>query len=109
MALKQFTVVYPDGSKRNIGCAERDSLLLSRLIRKTTEPNKFIFAGERHTFHSLAELGQLRSTATVVNMKRFLAGSFVIEAEDGSKRSERLETPEGLIERLERKGMLVAA
>src|SRR5712671_2803592 len=103
MARKQFTVVYPDGSKAHIGTAERESLLLARQIRATGNPSHFIYVGEVRRFHSFAELGELQGKfGGQEHMRRFLAGTFTVESPDGSRRTERLETPEGFIDRLTR-------
>ena len=102
MARKQFTVVYPDGSKRNIGCAERDSLLLSRQIKQIT-PLRYAYSGEVRTYHAFAELTPLRDR--LINpphfLRPYLEGVFIFVDPTGKKHRELLETPEALADRIE--------
>ena len=110
MARKQFTIIYPDRSKKHVGIDERDSLLFSRQIRRTANPLHFEFVGEEHRFRSFAELSKLeiKFSGTVI-AKRYLAGQFTVVSQDGSRRTERLETEYAMVDRLERNGALQAA
>ena len=94
---KPYLVRYPDGSSRHVSRDERDSLLASNLVRKTSE-RRYRYTGEAHTFHSLADLAKL-SFAPLQSAKRFVHGYFVFDLK-GRKRRERMETPEGLAIRL---------
>ena len=110
MARKEFTLIYPDGSKDRIGCMERDSLLSRLQIRPSDRPLHYVFIGQVRTLHSLSELEQLKerfSGTTIV--KKYLQGQFTVVNQDGSRYQERLETSEAQIARLQRTGQLQAA
>ena len=95
---KSYLLAYPDGSKKSIGRAERDDLLLSGLAREVS-PRKYAFTGEARTLHSFSELGSLAQSFTTHSLRRFLPGSFIVEHE-GGRRKELLETPGALAYRL---------
>jgi hypothetical protein len=102
MARKQFLVFYPtDGSKRNIGCAERDSLLLSRQIKQVT-PQCYRYVGEARTYHAFADLEPLRDQMLHLPnfLRHYLEGAFIVVDPDGKKHRELLETPEALADRM---------
>jgi hypothetical protein len=82
---------YPDGSRKHIGRAERDDLLLSGTA-KLTSPGKYAFTGQQYTLHALSELSVIAQSLNPSNLRRFLPGSFIIE-HDGKRRRELLETP----------------
>ena len=99
MARKQFLLKYPDHSKKHITCIERDDLLLRGLI-SSVSPNEYTYIGQSKTYHSFAELEQLKTSLIVDQPKRkFLAGSYIIEFGDKRIR-ERLETAEHMVYRL---------
>lgn len=106
MAHKPFVVVYPDGSKKNIGATERNSLVLSKTIRHR-DGVEYEFKGLVRTYHSFAELSDLQrlQRRSVVNcaapyLPSYLRGSFVVADVHGRKSIELLETPAGLEIRL---------
>jgi hypothetical protein len=85
-------LTYPDGSKKHIGRAERDDLLLSGLARQTS-PQKYLYTGQQRTMHSFAELKGLNIGFQEQLKRRFLPGSFVFELR-GKRQRELMETPE---------------
>ena len=100
MARKQFLLKYQDGSKKHIGCAERDSLLLDGLIRQIAV-REYAYIGQCKTFHSFAELETLKIAVEPQPLKRrFLPGSFIVEFAN-TRRRELLETPEAMTYRLQ--------
>jgi hypothetical protein len=104
MARKQFVVVYPDGSKKNVSGYDREQMLLAGEIRKDGErANHYRFVGPSQSFqrfHSFSELARLGpALEPQTPRKRFLSGNFVVQF--GEKRHrELLETPEALAVRL---------
>jgi hypothetical protein len=88
---KSFQLAYPDGSKKHIGTAERDDLLLSGLAKERS-PGKYAFTGQQYTFHAFAELAPLAQTFTPAHLRRFLPGSFIFEHK-GKRHREMEETP----------------
>ena len=97
---KQFLVIYPDGSKEHIGCAERDSLILSQQI-KQIDANRFRWIAPARTYHTFADLAELlpRMSNPIEIKRRFLSGCFIVEpAKHLNKRKYRelMETPEAL-------------
>lgn len=100
MARKQFLLKYPDRSKTHITCAERDDLLLRGLIT-SNGPNEYAYIGQSKTYHSFAELEQLKTSLVFEDApkRKFLSGSFIIEFSD-KRFHERLETPEHMAYRL---------
>src|ERR1700737_1407773 len=102
MARKQFSIHYPDGSKKHIGAAEREQMLLAGEIRQIgNNAYAFKFVGETKTYNSFSDLADLRAKMEQQPnlLRRFLAGSFVIEYPQrlgGRKVRELLETPEAL-------------
>ena len=94
---KRFLLTFPDGSKKHVSRAERDTLLLARHI-KPTSAGTYFWCGQVKTFHSFSELQnlQLSSPGTLRN---FLPGFFIFEHKDQRKR-EFLESPEHLQMRL---------
>ncbi len=99
---KNYLLVYPDGSRKHIGRAERDDLLLSGMAKQTA-PQRYLFTGQKRTLHSFAELSTLKLSFTPENHRRFLPGSFIFEHE-GKRYTELMETPEGMAMRMSNKG-----
>lgn len=95
---KSYMLLYPDGSKKHIGRAERDDLLLSGLA-KQVGPQKYAFTGPQRTLHSMSELSTLDLGFEPQNARHFLPGLFIVEHE-GRRRKELLETPGSLACRL---------
>lgn len=107
MARKQFLVVYQDGSKKHIGCAERDSLLLSGQIKKISDL-QFSSTEQVRTCHAFADISKMMSAIQENPLRHFLNGSFTIELK-GRRRRELLETPEAMAYRLTNNGGLTAS
>ena len=104
---KHYLLTYRDGSRKHITREERDLLLLASQAKRTNAGN-YLFTGKPLILHNLADLNQLKDSLQVSpkQIRRFLAGLFVIEQPNGKQRAERLETPEGLHLRLEEMGIL---
>jgi hypothetical protein len=107
MARKRFTVLYPDHSKESIGVTERDQALLSGQIVHIADLD-YRYTGQVHTLHAMSELAQLqgRYGPEPIHL-RFLPGTFTIERQ-GRRYHERLETPEGMGERLRQSSQVPA-
>lgn len=110
MARKRFEVLYPDGSKRQIGCEKRNTLLASLQIKKIDD-SRYVYTGEVRTFHVMSDLGELREQFEQRQIRCFLEGAFIIEAaaRDGRKKHERLESVDGMVMRLQNQGVLRAS
>jgi hypothetical protein len=91
-------LTYPDGSRKHISRAERDSLLLSKSARETSE-GRYLYAGQVHTFHSLSQLRALSVAGEAEEIVSFLSGHFIFEI-GSEKHVELLETPEAMVLRL---------
>jgi len=100
MSRKNFVIVHADGSKRNIGSTERNSLLLLKEIR-FLEGTKYVYTGEMRTYHSFADLSKLRHRGEFTKAAAsFLRGTFIVVDTKGRTFVEKLETPAGLEVRL---------
>lgn len=100
MARKQFLIVYPDRSKKNVSRTDRDSLLLSRQIEPLCS-GQYRFVGEMRTFHAFSDLVELRGKFEPLPvLRKYLEGSFIFEFQ-GRQHKERLETPEAFAFRLQ--------
>ena len=95
---KQFTVSYPDRSKRNISRSQRDTLLLSRQIAHASGL-EYRFIGLSQTLHSFADLSQLLGQP-LGDLRHHLDGQFIFVDTLGRRHRELLETPEALALRL---------
>jgi len=107
MARSKFELIYPhDGSRKQIGCAERNSLLLSREI-KQIGPARYKFTGQAKTFHSFADLAQLLPLLILSPnlLRRYLAALCVIWQLLEEKERQMEETPEAFAIRLEEMGI----
>lgn len=102
MAKKRFIIQYQDGSRKQVGRLERDSMILAKEISHKAE-NRYLFTGQAMTFHSFADLQQLIPALKSELLRRYLAGFFIWELGD-LREDERLQTPEAQIERLEAMG-----
>jgi hypothetical protein len=94
----RFLLTYPQGGRKWIDRAERDSLLLSKSARKTSE-GRYIFTGHVRVYSSFAELRDLVLSGNVAALRSFLSGQFIIEFGE-EKKKELLETPERMVLRL---------
>jgi hypothetical protein len=94
---KRYLLTYPDGSRKHIDRAERDSLVLAQQAKQTANGN-YLYTGQQHTFHSFAELSVL-TIANPQQIKPFLPGYFIVEHKEKRTR-EYLESPEHLALRI---------
>jgi hypothetical protein len=99
LSRKIYQLIYSDGSRKHINRAERDNLILSGLAKRTDSGN-YLFIGRQVVFHSFADLQGLADALCPKTMRRFLAGSFIVEL-NGCRRTELMETPESYVERLD--------
>lgn len=107
MARSKFELIYPhDGSRKQIGCAERNSLLLSREIQQIG-PQKYKFTGQAKTFRAFADLSQLLPYITLPPnlLRRYLAALCVIWQLQLELERQMEETPEAFAIRLEAMGV----
>lgn len=95
--MNAIRINYPDGSRKHVKAAERDDMLLSRLI-VCVGPKEYRYIGQDKTFQNFVDWGKWYATRKPASgpLRRFLQGSFVIEDSDGRRYEERLETPESL-------------
>lgn len=107
MAKKRFIIQYPDGSKKQIGCTERDSLILSKEIQLQAE-NRYKFTGQIKTFHSLSQLAELIPAIKPSLLRHYLDGSWMWILR-GEREEQREETPEACVLRLEAMGWKAGA
>ena len=99
MARKQFLLKYPDGSKKHIGCPERDSLLLDRLIARQSD-KEYVYIGQPKTFHSFADLEQLIPALQPKGpIVKYYSGHFIWEF-SSKRHRELMETPDAMVLRL---------
>jgi hypothetical protein len=95
MSRKNFVIVYADGSKKNIGSTERNSLLLSKEIR-LLEGMRYEYAAKVRTYHSFADLSKLRHRGEFSKAAAsYLRGLFIVIDVKGRTFTEKLETPAG--------------
>jgi hypothetical protein len=87
--MNKFTIHYPNGIKRHVN--RHELALLSDSLTQTG-PHEYSAAS-------------LQASIEQTNGPAYLAGLFTIELKD-KRRLERLETPKGMISRLERAGQL---
>lgn len=88
---KIYELQYPDGSRKHIGRADRDELLLSGCAKQVAQ-NRYLFTGQSHTLHALSELSILNIAGESQNpRRRFLPGCFIVDLK-GKRLGERLET-----------------
>lgn len=106
---KHYLLTYKDGSRKHITREDRDSLLLAKQVKRTFSGN-YLFIGKPLILHNLADLATLKDSLNLSpeQIRRFLAGLFIIEQPNGKQRLERLETPQGMHLRLEQSGVLPA-
>lgn len=103
---KSYLLTYPDGGKKHINRAERDDLLLSGAAKQIA-PQKYLFTGAELRVKSFADLAKFTVLFEPLNLRSFLPGSFIVER--GEKRQrELLETPEGMVARMNRQALEVA-
>jgi hypothetical protein len=111
MARKRFQLIFPDGSRKNIGTTERDQHLIALEVERINETT-FKFVGDLKPkyvlMHSLYELGTLQSVPMEsLSGPKFLAGSFIVDR-NGRRIPERLESVTGMVCRMQSEGMLGA-
>lgn len=101
----KFLITYPDGSKKHVGTAERNSLLLSREIQPLTA-KAYKFTGETKTFTSFTALGQWFQVQALSpeQLRRYLSNLAVLYDLAGEKELQLEETPEAFGLRLEQIG-----
>ena len=107
MARSKFEVIYPDGrTRKEIGSAERNSLLLSREI-KQIGPTRYKFVGQVQTFHAFADLAKLiQHMALPPSLLRHYLDALRVIFELALERELQLEeTPEAYHARLIEMGM----
>lgn len=107
MARTKFEVIYPhDGSRKQIGSAERNSLLLSREI-KQIGPTRYRFIGQPKTFHTFPDLAQLFILMTLppALLRHYLDGLRLIFELQLGRELQLEETPEAFGQRLMEMGM----
>jgi hypothetical protein len=89
MPSSQYLIVYPNGIKRHV--TRQELALLSGSLTQTG-PHEYSAAS-------------LQASIEQTNGPHYLAGSFIFEHK-GKKTRELLESPRGMVERLERNGAL---
>jgi hypothetical protein len=90
MAHRQYLIHYSNGMKRHVSREERDLLTLEQI-------------GPRE-YRSKTDLSE---NFEQVNAPHYLPGLFTVEF-NGKRQQERLQTERGLIEQLERQGLLAS-
>ena len=107
MARKQFVIVYPDGSKKNVSAFDREQMLLAGEIKKDGDnANRYRFVAQAKSvtvqtfksFRELANLGPL-TPAQREYLQRHYPGLFIFEIGEESF-VEIMESAEGLALRL---------
>lgn len=100
MATKRFLLCYPDGSNAFIKTAERDVLLNQGSIEHI-DSYRYRYTAQPRTFHAFADLESIRQRfEPQQEVRRFLEGRFIFELGDKRYR-ELMETPEGMVVRLQ--------
>lgn len=101
--MARYTIIYPDGSKKNIGASERQQLLLANEINQIDQRH-YAYHGQVRTYHSFADLSGLKHALKMPTqaLRAYLPGSFVfVEPRTAKRRREALETVEHMCMRLE--------
>lgn len=106
MANNRFELVFPDSTRRQIGCKERDFLLFSRQV-KQVGPTRFKFIGQHRTFHNFKDLGEWFTLQKLSpeQIRRYLERLEVLWKLGIEQEWQSEETPEGFEQRLELMGM----
>ena len=108
MARKQFSIHYPDGSKKHIGRNQRDEMLLGKLIVPIENNfNSYKYIGQKRTGHALSDLDKILAYARGQQRQEpdYYAGQFVFELGD-RRFIERMESVEAMTLRLRGNGAL---
>lgn len=105
MARSKFELVYSDGTREQIGAAERNSLLLSREI-KPLSAERYKFIGQAKSFSNFIDLAQWFTIQKLSpeQMRRYLANLAVMYELASEKELQLEETPEAFGLRLEAMG-----
>lgn len=105
MARLKFELISPDGSRTQIGTAERNSLLLSREV-KQIGPTRYKFMGHAKTYHAFADLSELITFMALPPclLRHYLDALRVIFELKLERELQLEETPEAFGLRLERMG-----
>src|SRR5258708_2516931 len=108
MALKQFTVQYPDGSKKNVSANKRDQMYRRGELSPLGAKRYLfmgIFAAKTLRCKGFEGLKALLPPMTAEQMKRYLERLEVIFAQASEREWQAEETPVGFQARLQEMGM----
>lgn len=97
MPRSKFEVIYPGGTRKQIGTAERNSLQLSRDIQQIG-PTRYKFIGQSKTYHAFVDLAELLPLMAIPPnlLKHYLDGLRVIFELALKRELQVEETPEAL-------------
>ncbi len=101
MARSKFELVYSDGTRKQIGSAERTSLMLSQQIKQVGS-QKYKFIGHAQRFDSFVDLAQWYNARAQgpQEFRHFLANLAVVFELAEEKSLQLEETPEAFTVRL---------